>query len=388
LQIEQLRELIADIDAGRVRTLIILGGNPIYTTPIDAKLRGETIKEKVPLCIHLSEFYNETSQYSHWHIPQTHFLEEWGDARAYDGTISLSQPIIKPLYGGKSIYEVVQIFFKENYDKTNADILKEYWQKTGLTNAPKTVAATASTSASPQASPSPNASPTASASPPQASVSPTPNAAPQTTATPAASPTAQAQGSPTTTALKTFEDNWRKVVHDGFIAGSGFPAKTLSANTGFLSQTTNTAPINGLEISILPDPCVYDGRFTNNGWLQELPNPLTKITWENVALVSPATAKRLGLNQAEGDYNDYSGGEMGMPFINTKGGNQFSDLVTIEANGAKISAPVPIWIAPGQPDDVITHVGRLRKISAAVRACSMSSRSRSASRTGNTRSRK
>ncbi|MGI9056177.1 MAG: TAT-variant-translocated molybdopterin oxidoreductase [Pyrinomonadaceae bacterium] len=367
-QIEQLRELIADIDAGRVRTLIILGGNPIYTTPIDAKLNGETIKEKVPLCIHLSEFFNETSQYSHWHIPQTHFLEEWGDARAYDGTISISQPIIKPLYGGKSIYEVVQVFFKENYDKTNADILKEYWQKTGLTNAPKTVAATASTATTPQTSPSPNATPAANASP-QASVSPTPTmaegvspssrvgeAAPATPGVPA--PTPMVQGSPTAAAAgtstpKTFEDNWRKVVHDGFIPGSGFPAKTLSANTGFLSQAINTAPVNGLEISILPDPCVYDGRFTNNGWLQELPNPLTKITWENVALISPRTANRLGLNQSD-EYNDYSGGEMGIPFINTKGGNQFSDLVTIEANGAKISAPVPVWIAPGQPDDVIT----------------------------------
>ena len=85
---------------------------------------------------------------------QTHFLEEWADGRAYDGTISITQPIIKPLYGGKSIYEVVQVFFKENYDKPNADILKEYWQKTSLTNAPKTVAATASTSATPQTSPS------------------------------------------------------------------------------------------------------------------------------------------------------------------------------------------------------------------------------------------
>ena len=370
IQIEQLRELVADIDAGRVRTLIILGGNPVYNTPIDAKLNGETIKEKVPLCIHLGEHFNETAQYSHWHIPQTHFLEEWGDARAFDGTISISQPIIKPLYGGKSIYEVVQVFFKENYDKPNADILKEYWQKTGLTNAPKTIAATASTA--PQTSPSPNTAPATSASP-QASVSPTPNATPQATATPAASPTtAQAQSSPPTTAAvttapKTFEDNWRKVIHDGFIPGSGFPAKTLSANTGFLSQPITPIAAGDLEISILPDPCVFDGRYTNNGWLQELPNPLTKITWENVALISPATAKRLGINQNEGNTHDYSGGEIGRPFINTKGGNQFSDLVTIEANGAKINAPVPMWIAPGQPDDVITlylgygrtHAGRV-----------------------------
>lgn len=348
LQIEQLRELVADIDAGRVRTLIILGGNPVYNTPIDAKISGEKIKEKVPLCIHLGEHFDETGQFSHWHIPQNHFLESWSDSRAFDGTVSITQPIIKPLYGGKSIHEVVQVFFKENFDKTDADILKEFWQKQGLTSAPKTIAATASTA--PQTSPSPSATPSASPSP-QATVSPSPNASPSATATPAASPTAQIS---TTTAPKTFEDNWRKTVHDGFVSGSGFPAKTLSVNTGFLAQATSGSPISGLEISILPDPSVYDGRFANNGWLQELPNPLTKITWDNVALVSPATAKRLGINQAEGDWNDYSGGEMGTSFINTKGGNQFSDLVTIEANGAKINAPVPMWIAPGQPDDVVT----------------------------------
>ncbi len=361
LQIEQLRELVADIDAGRVKTLIILGGNPVYNTPIDAKISGEMLKEKVSLCIHLGEHYNETAQYSHWHIHQTHFLEEWGDSRAYDGTISITQPIIKPLYGGKTAYEVVQVFLKENYDKPNADILKEYWQKTGLTNAPKTIAATAST-ATPQTSPSSTATSSASSTP-QASLLPSPNATPTLTATPQATamPTASptAQSSPATTAAtanvpKTFEDNWRKVIHDGYIPGSGFPAKTLSANTGFLSQPTTPVAAGNLEISILPDPCVYDGRYTNNGWLQELPNPLTKITWENVALISPATAKELGLNQNESGTHDYSGGEIGRSFINTKGGNQFSDLVTIEANGAKITAPVPVWIAPGQPDGVIT----------------------------------
>ncbi|MEO6588924.1 MAG: TAT-variant-translocated molybdopterin oxidoreductase, partial [Pyrinomonadaceae bacterium] len=362
LQIEQLRELVTDIDAGRVRTLVILGGNPIYTTPIDAKLKGETIKEKVPLCIHIGQYYDETAQYSHWHIPQTHFLEEWADSRAYDGTISITQPIIKPLYGGKSIYEVVQVFFKENYDKPNADILKEYWQRTGLTNSPKKIAATASTAPQAQPSLSSNASPATSPRLAEG-VAPSSNAlepAPATPAEPAPSPITQTQGSPATTtattsaAPKTFEDNWRKVVYNGFIPGSGFPAKTLSANTGFLGQPTTPIAAGDLEISILPDPCVYDGRFANNGWLQELPNPLTKITWDNVALISPATAKKMGINQNEGDTHDYSGGEMGRTFINTKGGNQFADLVTIEANGAKISAPVPMWIAPGQPDGVIT----------------------------------
>ena len=353
LQIEQLRELVADIDAGRVKALIILGGNPVYNTPIDAKISGEKLKEKVPLCIHLGEHFDETGQYSHWHIPQNHFLESWSDSRAFDGTVSITQPIIKPLYGGKSVSEVVQVFFKENYEKTDADILKEFWQKQGLTSAPKTVAATASTAPSPGATPSTSPSPQASASP-TASASPQATVTPQATATPAASPTTATATTAVTSAPKTFEDNWRKAVHDGFISGSGFPAKTLSVNGGFLAQTTSSAPISGLEISILPDPSVYDGRFANNGWLQELPNPLTKITWDNVALISPATAKKLGINLAENKWNDMAGGEVGTPFINTKGGNMLSDLVTIEANGAKISAPVPMWVAPGQPDDVVT----------------------------------
>ncbi len=345
-QTDQLRELVADIDAGRVKTLVIMGGNPTYNTPADLKLDQARL-EKIPLRIHTGLFFDETAELCHWHVPEAHYLEMWGDARAYDGTVSIIQPLIKPLYGNKTQYEVAQVFFKENYDKANYDIVKEYWQKQNLSaGAPKTMAAGATT---PQATPnsSPNSSPS-----PEATA--TPPASPS--ATPAASPSPQAttNGAATTTP-KTFEDNWRKVVHDGFIPNSALPAKTLSANTGFLSQPQNAPAMNGaLEISFMPDPCVYDGRFTNNGWLQELPNPLTKITWENVALVSPATAKRLELNITEDKYNAYAGGEMGTPFINTKGGNQFSDLVRINANGAEISQDVPVWVAPGQPDDVIT----------------------------------
>lgn len=357
LQIEQLRELIADIDAGRVKMLVILGGNPVYTTPIDLKLSGEKIKEKVPLCIYLGDYFNETAQYSHWHIPAKHYLEMWSDARAYDGTVSIVQPLIKPLYGGKSAHEVLQVFFKENYDMTDASIVKDFWQRQGLTSgggatvkAPTAIAPNVAATPSPQAetAATPNAMPNATAAP-QASPSPaaadqTQNAMTAATSTPAA-----------TSAPRNFEDNWRKVVHDGFIPNSALPTKTVSVSTGFLSQPApQLTPGGNLEISILPDPTIYDGRFANNGWLQELPKPLTKITWENVALISPRTAARLGLNQQEGDWNDYSGGEMGTAFINTKGGNQFSDLVRLNANGAEISQDVPIWIAPGQPDDVIT----------------------------------
>ncbi|MEJ7698523.1 MAG: hypothetical protein WKF71_02590 [Pyrinomonadaceae bacterium] len=131
-------------------------------------------------------------------------------------------------------------------------------------------------------------------------------------------------------------------------------AKSVSVNNAFLSEPqTPTASSGELEISILPDPCVYDGRFANNGWLQELPNPITKITWDNVALISPKTAQRLGINQGK-EYNEYAGGVQGTTFVNTKGGNLFSDLVKLNYDGMEIDKPVPMWIQPGQPDDVIT----------------------------------
>src|SRR5690606_15503661 len=112
-----------------------------------------------------------------------------------------------------------------------------------------------------------------------------------------------------------------------------------------------------LEISIRPDPSVYDGRFTNNGWLQELPNPLNKVTWTNVGLISPKTAEKLGINQTR-DVREQAGATEGVTFFNTKGGNLFSDQVRITYQGAEIKEPVAMWITPGQPDDTITlHMG-------------------------------
>jgi molybdopterin-containing oxidoreductase family iron-sulfur binding subunit len=103
----------------------------------------------------------------------------------------------------------------------------------------------------------------------------------------------------------------------------------------------------------LPDPCVYDGRFAKNGWLQELPNPLTKVTWDNVALSQSEHGEKIGC-QSRGRRRAIQRRSLGSTFINTKGGNLFSDLVTLQMNGAEVGKPVPMWIAPGQPDDVIT----------------------------------
>ena len=351
-QIDQLRQLVQEIDGGAVKMLVILGGNPTYNTPADLKLNlnrfrvdeNDTEGRKVPLRIHLGQHFNETAELCHWHVSEKHFLEMWGDARAYDGTVSIVQPLVEPLYDSKSIYEAVQLFAKENFDKKDLDIVKEFWQKQGFSSATKVMTATAGNA---QAQTTPSATPNSSSSP-------TPNTS-QTVPKP--SPTPATAASTAGSAPKNFEDNWRKAVHDGVIANSAAATRPMSANVGFLSQPENkpTISADALEISILPDPSVYDGRFSNNGWLQELPNPLTKITWDNVALVSPATAKRLQINQGtERDSEGMIGGTEGTTFVNTKGGNLFSDLVTLNYEGATINNPVPLWISPGQPDDVIT----------------------------------
>jgi molybdopterin-containing oxidoreductase family iron-sulfur binding subunit len=293
-QAEQLRELITDIDAGKVTTLVILGGNPVYNTPADLKLGkdrfiGADGRDKIALRIHLSQHVDETSEYCHWHVSEKHYLEGWTDALAYDGTATIAQPLVDPLYDSRSAHEVVQLFFKENYDKKDYDIVKEFWK---------------------------------------------------------------GKGSPVSDG--DFEANWRRAVHDGFVPNTELPAKTLPANTAFLGQHQPAAASSGpLEITILPDPSIYDGRFVNNGWLQELPNPITKITWDNVALVSPKTAAKLNLNQGN-DPDEISGGERGIAFVNTHGNNMSSDLVTLTYQGGKIEKPVPVWISPGQPDDVVT----------------------------------
>jgi molybdopterin-containing oxidoreductase family iron-sulfur binding subunit len=356
-QIDQLRELIADIDAKRVKMLIILGGNPLYNTPADLKITGERIKE-IPFRVHLSTHADETSEHCHWHIAAKHYLEGWSDARAYDGTASIVQPLIAPLYDGKNVHEVVQLFFRENYDKKDYDIVKAYWQTQNITAGPDIFAAVPAgehkegpagehkeTAGNKEASHSePKAAPTPEAAKkeaPKPAVTPAPSPAAATPAAPAAAPA-------------NFEDNWRKAVHDGVIPGTALPAKTVAVNAAFLAQPTPVPASNGsLEISILPDPSVYDGRFANNGWLQEVPNPLNKITWENVAMISPNTARRLKINHGA-DNDEMAGGGQPIAFVNSKGGNLTSDLVTLKYQGGEISKPVPMWISPGQPDDVIT----------------------------------
>ena len=381
-QIEQLRSLIADIDANRVKMLVVMGGNPVYSTPIDLKLNVERMN-KIPLRVHLGQHVDETAELCHWHVSEKHYLEMWGDARAYDGTTTITQPLIEPIYDSKSIYEVAQVFLREDFDKTDYNIVKEFWQTQNLNvNAPLPAAAisptdgvssfnSANTGAAngrvgnqgtnfqtgQQSAPASTAQARQMQSPGQ---SLTNEAARNQNA-----PTPPAQTAPPATqggtgtgnngaAASNFEDAWRSVVHNGFIPNSAAALRTVTANAAFLSQPeTRPAATGALEISIRKDPTVYDGRFANNGWLQELPKPLTKVTWDNVAFISPRTAERLGLNQGR-EYNPYAGAPEGVSFVNTKGGNLFSDLVRLSYQGAEIQKDVPVWIVPGQPDDSIT----------------------------------
>jgi molybdopterin-containing oxidoreductase family iron-sulfur binding subunit len=255
-QTESLRDLVADMRAGKVDLLIIMGGNPVYDAPVDLGFSDALKSSNISLRIHYGLYQNETAEYCHWHVNEAHYLEAWGDTRAHDGTVSIVQPLIAPLYGGKSANEFVSALSGIS-DATGYDLVRAYWQK-------------------------------------------------------------QHAGS-------DFEAFWRKSLNDGWIEGTTYSPKSVSAKTSIPASLAPADP-NALEVNVRRDPSIYDGRFANNGWLQELPKPMSKLTWDNAVLVGPKMASREGLAT--------------------------EDLVTIELNGRKITAPV--WIQAGHPDHSVT----------------------------------
>jgi molybdopterin-containing oxidoreductase family iron-sulfur binding subunit len=334
-QRQSLQELINDIDGGRVEMLVIVGGNPVYNTPADLKLNQERMF-KTKLRVHLSQYRDETSELCHWQIPESHYLEAWSDARAYDGTVTIVQPIIEPLYQSKSAHELLAVFTAK-YDQKPYEIIREYWTSKQQTANSRQQTAGAGGSQQQGAVTAP--------------------------ATLPATPAAQSTPAQVATAPADFESWWRKCVHDGFIPNTALPTKTVSS-TGSGSQpnaggtpavpvasSTQSSGVGGFEVVFRCDPTIYDGRFANNGWLQELPKPLTKITWDNAALVSPNTAKQLGITKT----------------IGKKGGDIYVDTLKITHQGRTISAAVPTWITPGHPDGVITiHLGYGRRLAGRV----------------------
>ena len=314
-QRESLQALLTDIDAGAVELLVLIGGNPVHNTPVDLKLSSERLQKIANQndknrIVHLSEYKDETSEWSHWHVPAAHYLESWGDTRSYDGTVTIIQPLIQPLYEGKTAYELLAVF-TDKYDRKPYDMVKTFWQ--------------------------------------------TQQNQPQTQPT----PTEQASA-PATAPSQDFETWWRQSIHDGFIANSAYQPKTLSLNpawTGGLGE----GPFHGPEEPVIPDsfelvfrtdPSIYDGRFANNGWLQELPKALTKVTWDNVAIVSPNSAQQIA------NARDNGGA--------TKGREHYVPLVEISnRQGQKVTAP--LWVMPGQPDGVVTlHLGYGRRLAGKV----------------------
>ncbi|HSP32976.1 MAG TPA: 4Fe-4S dicluster domain-containing protein, partial [Thermoanaerobaculia bacterium] len=127
-QLESMRQLVTDMNSGAVSTLVMLGGNPVFDAPVDFNFKKAM--QKVPFRAHLSPYYDETSFQAHWHIPETHYLETWGDARAFDGTVSIQQPLIMPLYNGRSALEVVGALIG-GLDSSPYDTVRNYWLSKG-----------------------------------------------------------------------------------------------------------------------------------------------------------------------------------------------------------------------------------------------------------------
>jgi molybdopterin-containing oxidoreductase family iron-sulfur binding subunit len=256
-QTESIKDLAADISAGKVDLLVVLGGNPAYDAPADLDFARVLKSGKIPLRVHLGLYQDETAELCQWHINQAHELEAWGDARAFDGTVSIIQPLIAPLYGGKSAAEFIALLSGQA-DATGYDLVRAYWQK-------------------------------------------------------------QHTGA-------DLEQFWRKSLHDGWIEGTALPPRQISAKVLSEEGVLYTLTRPPIELNIRRDPTIYDGQFANNGWLQELPKPMTKLTWDNAVLIGPKMAERLQI--------------------------KVEDVVELELNGKKVTGPV--WIQAGHPDNSVT----------------------------------
>jgi MoCo/4Fe-4S cofactor protein with predicted Tat translocation signal len=314
-QLAALRELVGEMNAGTVDFLLIIGGNPVYNAPADLKFADALAK--VRLRAHVGQYEDETAELCQWHVPEAHYLEMWSDVRSDDGTVSIVQPLIAPLYGGKSPHEILAAFGESNPERPGYDIVREYWAKqTGL-----------STQVPP--------------APPVAVAAPAPATPPPAPATPQAAPGGSAAGTPAAApaapvpvaaapkpALSPFDLAWRKWLHDGLVPDTAFAVKQVTLQG---AMPAAAAPVGeGLQVVFRADPAVHDGRYSNNAWLQELPKSLTKLTWDNAALISPATAARLTV---------ISG-----------------DVVELTQGGQTVR--IPVWIAPGQAPDTLTlHLG-------------------------------
>ncbi|MBV9760044.1 MAG: TAT-variant-translocated molybdopterin oxidoreductase [Acidobacteriaceae bacterium] len=265
-----LEELTTDLNSGHVETLLILGPNPVYTAPASLGFAGAIRKAR--LVVRLGQFFDETSRLSHWHIPEAHYLETWSDSRAFDGTVTIQQPLIEPLYNGKSAHEILSILLGKP-DQSSHDTVKGYWQSQG-------------------------------------------------------------QGQNKTGG--DFDAMWKRSLHDGVVAGSA--VGTVNGKAVALAALANGA-VSGLEVVFRPDPTIADGTYSNNGWMQELPKPQSKMTWDNVVSISPKNAADMKVT--------------------------IGDMLRVTVEGRTVTGPA--WILPGHAEDSVTvHFGYGREGSGRV----------------------
>ncbi len=340
-QVQSLRDLARDMSAGQVDVLIVVGGNPAYTAPADLNFKEAMVT--VPFRAHLSQHVDETSELCHWQIPEAHFLETWSDARAFDGTASIVQPLIAPLYDGRSAHELIAAM-SATPEKPAYDLVREHWIASfGSQDAQESQAAMSGgkTDTAVSDARNPSAAPAVSTQT-AGGVAKTQSASPgaRTAAADAKTQTA----APASEASPLFEAAWRRWLHDGFIPNTAFAPRTVTLRPESLAPAPRAGNgTTGLELTFRNDPCVLDGRFANNGWLQELPKPLSKLTWDNAVLVSPATFARLQGVAAPA----FRGGEHGQIV---------TDLVELRSRGRSVRGP--LFPVAGHPDDCVTiHLG-------------------------------
>jgi MoCo/4Fe-4S cofactor protein with predicted Tat translocation signal len=268
---DSLKDLVADLNAGHVALLLILGPNPVYDAPAELDFGNAMVK--AGLRVHSALYADETAEFCQWHVPATHGLETWGDARAYDGTVGILQPLIAPLYpAAHSPLEIISLFTGDSGTSPH-DQVQAYWQSQRSEKG------------------------------------------------------------------KAFEALWEKSLHDGLITGTALPTITPAMNAAGIGQAAAVPAADSMEVVFLPDPAIGNGEFANNGWLQELPKPITRLTWDNAAMISPTTAQVMKYNV--GDY------------------------VTLSVNGRSVDAG--IYVVPGHAENSITlHLGYGRRRAGSV----------------------
>ncbi len=264
-QTRPMSELATDMLDGKVDTLLMIGVNPAYTAPADVPMAQaiNAMTQRGDFTATLATHYDETSYLCQWHVPRTHYLESWGDVRAFDGTASVIQPLIAPLYGAHSEWELMEGALGRR-EREGLEIVRDYWrERSGAAD---------------------------------------------------------------------FERWWMRSLQKGVIENSAAAHREPPALRADLVNQHAAPPASGLEILFEPDASAWDGQFANNAWLQEIPRPFTKLTWDNAIAISVRMAEKW-----------------------TVGGQKMlhdGDMVRVEYKGRRIEAPV--ILLPGQADDLLT----------------------------------